>query len=314
MRKFTLPLMAFGAMVVSGLYVSPASAQATRTWVSGVGDDFNPCSRTAPCKTFSGAISKTQAGGEINCLDPGGFGALTITKSITVSCEIGTGGVVVSGTNAIIVNAAATDRVMLKGLDIEGLGTGLAGIRFLSGAALHVTDTVIRGFNSASSGHGIQFAPVATASLFVHNTTIFQTGNGTSGTAIQIRPTGGATSALITNLNANRGTFGIAADGGGGAASIAVTIRDSAINGFTQTAILSTSAGAGVGVMVHSSSSTNSGTGVSATGAGAALRIGSSVVSGNTTGVSGAGVTSYKNNQIDGNGNNGTPVPQVNLN
>src|SRR5881397_1560243 len=82
-----------------------ASAQASRTWVSGVGDDANPCSRTAPCKTFAGAISRTAANGEINCLDPGGFGGVTITKAITISCEAGTAGVLVSGTNGVIVSA-----------------------------------------------------------------------------------------------------------------------------------------------------------------------------------------------------------------
>src|SRR3989442_155915 len=108
-----------------------ASAQASRTWVSGVGDDANPCSRTAPCKTFPGAISKTASGGEINCLDPGGFGGVTITKAITIKCQYTEGGVLVSGTNAIVVNAAATDKVVLKGLDINGFGTGLNGIRIL---------------------------------------------------------------------------------------------------------------------------------------------------------------------------------------
>ena len=94
---------------------APAHAQATRTWVSGVGDDANPCSRTAPCKTFAGAISKTAAGGEINCLDPGGFGAVTITKSITHRLPIGIeAGVLCRGTNGIIVNAAATDTVVLE--------------------------------------------------------------------------------------------------------------------------------------------------------------------------------------------------------
>src|SRR3984957_15015789 len=81
------------------LGASAANAQATRTWVSGVGDDANPCSRTAPCKTFAGAISKTAAAGEIDCLDPGGFGALTITKSITIDCLGLSESVLVSGTN-----------------------------------------------------------------------------------------------------------------------------------------------------------------------------------------------------------------------
>src|SRR5881628_3075459 len=120
--RFALNIL---AVAVFGLAISSvAQAQATRTWVSGVGDDANPCSRTAPCKTFAGAISKTATGGEINVLDPGGFGAVTITKSITISSEGFEAGVLVSGTNGIIVNAGNTANVVLRGLDIEGLGTG----------------------------------------------------------------------------------------------------------------------------------------------------------------------------------------------
>src|SRR5437763_15362461 len=90
------------------------SAQATRTWVSGVGDDANPCSRTAPCKTFAGAISKTAAGGEIDALDPGGFGAVTITKSITIDGGGTFASVLVSGTNGIVVSAGINDVVILR--------------------------------------------------------------------------------------------------------------------------------------------------------------------------------------------------------
>src|SRR5499426_3189179 len=87
MRKGLLLLAIVGALLLPLLDTAPAQAQASRTWVSGVGDDLNPCSRTAPCKTFAGAISKTAVNGEINCLDPGGFGAVTITKSITIDCH-----------------------------------------------------------------------------------------------------------------------------------------------------------------------------------------------------------------------------------
>src|ERR1043166_848374 len=118
MRKIALALAILGTTLVPVLYTAPAHAQATRTWVSGVGDDANPCSRTAPCKTFAGAISKTAPGGEINCLDPGGFGALTITKSISIICgESGEAGVLVSGTPGITVVAGPSDRVVLRGLD-----------------------------------------------------------------------------------------------------------------------------------------------------------------------------------------------------
>src|SRR5437867_642944 len=114
MRKIVF-LTAIAGLLLPLVFSAPAHAQATRTWVSGVGDDANPCSRTAPCKTFAGAISKTAPSGEINCLDPGGFGAVTITKAITISCEIGTAGVLVSGTNGIIVNAGVNDAVVLRG-------------------------------------------------------------------------------------------------------------------------------------------------------------------------------------------------------
>ena len=140
-------LVLFG--VTAALVMAAASlarAQATRTWVSGVGDDANPCSRTAPCKTFAGAISKTAAKGEINCLDPGGFGGVTITKSITIKCHYTEGGVLVSGTNAIVINAATTDRVTLKGLDINGIGTGLNGVRVIQARSVHLVDVEVFGF------------------------------------------------------------------------------------------------------------------------------------------------------------------------
>src|SRR4051812_4349549 len=133
------------ALVLVALAVPTAAfGQATRTWVSGVGDDANPCSRTAPCKTFAGAISKTANGGEINCLDPGGFGGVTIGKSLTIKCHYTEGGVLVSGTNAIVVNATATDKVTLRGLDVNGIGTGaqtsLTGIKVLSAKSVHIID------------------------------------------------------------------------------------------------------------------------------------------------------------------------------
>src|SRR3977135_1949432 len=127
--RFTIKILVIATFVFA--FASMAQAQATRTWVSGVGDDANPCSRTAPCKTFAGAISKTANGGEINVLDPGGFGGVTITKSITRAAGALQAGVLVSCTNRIIINALATDNVVLRGLDIEGLGTGLDGIKVL---------------------------------------------------------------------------------------------------------------------------------------------------------------------------------------
>src|SRR5437588_7565168 len=121
-----LGMFAVATLMLSSL----ASGQATRTWVSGVGDDVNPCSRTAPCKTFAGAISKTATAGEINCLDPGGFGTITITKSITLNCHEVFGSILASGVPGVTINAtAAGSRVVLRGLQINGIqgGANVAG-------------------------------------------------------------------------------------------------------------------------------------------------------------------------------------------
>src|SRR6201981_2028561 len=123
----------FAAVVVGLVLPGAALAQATRTWVSGVGDDANPCSRTAPCKTFAGAISKTAINGEINCLDPGGFGAVTITQSITIDCHEVFASILNSGTNGVNIpfdsfNAADTRKtVRLRNLNFNGANTGLIG-------------------------------------------------------------------------------------------------------------------------------------------------------------------------------------------
>ena len=124
-------------MVAVLILSTSAFAQATRTWVSGVGDDVNPCSRTAPCKTFAGAISKTATGGIINALDSAGFGTLTITKAITVDATPFMGGMLAGGVAGVIVNAGTAD-VFLRGLDIEGTGGGTRGIRILAAGRVEI--------------------------------------------------------------------------------------------------------------------------------------------------------------------------------
>ena len=196
MRIFLRGVLAIVA--VAALHATPAWAQATRTWVSGVGDDVNPCSRTAPCKTFAGAISKTATGGEINCLDFGGFGAVTITKSITIKCEGTIGGILATGTNGVNINDSAsappgTAIVTLSGLDIEGVNTGLNGTSFASGAALHVHKTQIRGFRaSGNGGNGISFAPTGKAELYVADSYITDNASTATTSGILVRPTGNA--------------------------------------------------------------------------------------------------------------------------
>jgi hypothetical protein len=155
--------------VVALTTASLAEAQATRTWVSGVGDDANPCSRTAPCKTFAGAISKTATGGYIDALDPGGFGAVTITKSITIDGGGGSlAGLLGTSGSGVIVNAPSDATVILRNLSIEGAGTGSNGIRVIAAGQVHVERCTIQNFLN----NGILFS--ASGDLFVTDTSIKQ--------------------------------------------------------------------------------------------------------------------------------------------
>lgn len=273
--------------IIAGLFLpflgsAPARAQATRTWVSGVGDDANPCSRTAPCKTFAGAISKTAAGGEINCIDPGGFGALTITKAITISCEAGTAGVLVAGTNGFTISAGASDVVVLRGLDIDGTGTGLSGIQFHSGASLLVQDCSIRNFEG-TPGLGIAFDTTTNATLNVLNTVVEHNGTAAGGGGIRVNPTNATAiaSAYLDHVTVTRNNVGVAALGSGPTA--AMQVNESAI-----TANLS------VGAL--------------ASGAGAVVRIGRSAIVNNGGASISGNVLSYLDNQINGNNPDTAPA------
>ena len=178
------------------LLPAAAQAQATRTWVSGVGDDVNPCSRTAPCKTFAGAISKTAASGEINVLDPGGFGAVTITKAITIDGGPFTAGVLTNAANAINVSAGVGDEVVLRDLDIDGLCTATAGIRFNSGKKLLVESSTIRAFST----WGIHVTPsTANSTVVIDNVEMNNCGDGTIGGGIDAEPTAPSVDVLVRN-------------------------------------------------------------------------------------------------------------------
>ena len=178
-RRIALRMLACATLTIA--FAAIANAQATRTWVSGVGDDVNPCSRTAPCKTFAGAISKTAANGEIDALDPGGFGTITITKTITIDGTNGQGfgSILAAGTNGVIVNDSLTGApntivVRLRNLSIHGANTGFSGVRFLSGKALHVENCQIYGFRgNGFNSHGIDVQMTATGGqISVKNTNI----------------------------------------------------------------------------------------------------------------------------------------------
>jgi hypothetical protein len=269
---------------------SLAHAQATRTWVSGVGDDANPCSRTAPCKTFAGAISKTASGGEINVLDPGGFGAVTITKPITISSEGFEAGVLVSGTNGIVVNVPnATDVVVLRGLDLEGLGTGLSGITVLTGGTVFVEKCTIEKFTT-----GINFTPsVAGSQLFVTDTSVRSDGTGTTGGGIFSGPTGGTVKVSLDRVRMENNVFGFKAQGNTNA-----TVNHSVAAGHSSGAGFSAASGV-TNLTIENSVSTNNSIGV-VCNSGTVVRIGNTSITSNGTAIGGTGTaSSFKNNDID---------------
>jgi hypothetical protein len=291
----------FGA---AALWASPAAAQATRTWVSGVGDDVNPCSRTAPCKTFAGAISKTAAGGEINCIDPGGFGAVTITKSITIDCTGTMGAVLNSGTNGIIINdATGVAEVKLRGLSIDGAGisAGLNGIRFLAGRSLAVENVYIQNQNG---GSGISIQPTTAVRVVLENVSIVDGGMG-----ILVMPTSaGQATVLIRNTRiAGNSGVGLKVDSTATSAfdhTVTVEYSDISTNGsgiFTNSTIRN------ISMTVNATSITsNTGAGISNNGANSTMTVGDTTITGNGSGVSataGAATFTYGDNRNDGNPN-----------
>jgi hypothetical protein len=304
-----------------------AQAQATRTWISGVGDDVNPCSRTAPCKTFPGAISKTAAGGEIDTLDPGGFGAVTVTKSITLANEgIGEAGILVAGTNGVTVNCATDPNcvVVLRGLQIDGGPIGsnsLAGVRFVAGKALIIQNCVIRNFTGGSpNGFGVNFNPSASQPmyLFIEDSKFNNNGPvGGTGGNVFIQPSGSPMIGVaIRNTSAVNGGFGFGADGSnmtaGAGVGIFMSITDSTASGNANGGVAGTITGAStavVNVNVDRMVISNNGVGLNAKGASSTVRFGNSIIQGNAVEYKNTGtMTTYGTNQRDGNGaGTGTP-------
>jgi hypothetical protein len=186
-------------------FASPAFAQATRTWVSGVGDDVNPCSRTAPCKTFAGAISKTAAGGEINAIDPGGFGAVTITKSITIDGAGTQASILALNTNGVIINGANVT-VNLRNLSINGAnGTVGNGIRILQASGVNIDNVNLMNFaGTGTNGRGVTIETSTNAvRVNVSNSSIYNMENH----GIHSAPTGGSVILVVDNVSIARGAL-----------------------------------------------------------------------------------------------------------
>jgi hypothetical protein len=274
-----------------------ASAQANRTWVSAVGDDANPCSRTSPCKTFAGAIFKTNVGGEIDVLDPGGYGAVTISKSITIDAGQQFGSILAASVTGIIINiTAASDSaktVRLRGLAINGLGTAIDGIRISAASQVFIEDVLVEGV----SRHGLNVvAPgvyVSVAQSTIRNAAKF---------GINVEPNETTTTASLAMESTNVSTCEVGLFAGRGTIA---TVRDSAfLHNVTGVGAQGSDVALVECIVAHGDrglvARTNS-----------AIRISLTTVTRNQTGLAaatGGKIISFKNNIVHGNGTDGVPT------
>jgi hypothetical protein len=310
MSKVRTTLNILAVAIFTLTVASMAQAQATRTWVSGVGDDVNPCSRTAPCKTFAGAISKTAASGEISVLDPGGFGTLTITKSITVDGGTGSGwaSVLASSTSGFIINATgADDRVVLRNISINGAPTtfpGLRGIRIVAAKSVHIENCQITGFRG-NPGRGIEDVRSVDGDLYVSGTVI----RNNSGSGIVVLPSAGTPTlrSFIDNSQiVQNGTGGI----GTGYVLVGTNLEGTITNStVSKNATIGIGGESGANINVVNCMVHHNATGLDSNGVATSLRVSRTNVSGNGSGLgfSGGTILSYGNNEVSGNGASNGP-------
>ena len=303
--RFTIKLLVIATFLLA--FASIAQAQASRTWVSGVGDDANPCSRTAPCKTWAGAISKTAACGEIDALDPGGFGAVTITKSITLDGSGTFASILASLVNGIVINAAATDVVTIRGISIDGFCNGNNGINILQAKTVNVEDCVIFRF---STGNGITVNETNDLNLNVRNTVI----RDNTLDAINTFTSGGSNAVKVTldNVSLIGSANGLHARSGS-----RVTANHSVFSNNSTNGVFVDAAGSNFSscVIWNSQISMNGANGVRAGNGGnvggSGVSISQNLIDRNTgNGVlvsTGGVVVTFGNNDIQGNGTDGCP-------
>jgi hypothetical protein len=302
-----------GAVFLALLSIPANAATTARTWVSGVGNDANTaslCSRTAPCATFAAALTVTSPAGEINCLDPGGFGAVTITQSTSIVCgTAGEAGVLVSGaTDGITINGGSTDNVYLSGLDFEG---GDEGIRINSAHRVTIQNCVIKGFLN-----GIDAIPSTSMTLEIKDTTVINNSN----LGVYVAATSGHTvyASIDHSLIQNNTVDGVFADGTfSGAVLLGITDSPMSLNGTNGLQVQSGTGGGNAKVnVIRSSFVTNGGAGIKAdqsSGGNASVIVGSSMFADDLGGaiglVAGGTVYSLGNNQLSGPpGNSPTPL------
>jgi hypothetical protein len=296
MKSSLLALVAIA--FACSLHANPAQAQ--RVFVSATGLDTNPCTFASPCRSFQHAHDVAAANGEIDVLDPAGYGPVTITKAISIQGHGFSGITVASGGTGITINATSTDNVALNGLLIEGGQVGSIGIRFNSGALLTVENCTVRNV----PGSGLTFAPTAAAKLAVSNSYFDGNGDG-----IDIDTLGsGAVSASVdrTGLYGNF-SAGIFVTGANGTGALNVAVTDSiSANNFYGFFVVSSSGHSVTNLsLTHVLAEGNGGVGIRANQPNATLWLAQSTVSGNAAGFSigtGSVINSYLDNYFANNG------------
>lgn len=311
----TRTMLRTGCALLLLLAASTAGAQATRTWVSGLGDDVNPCSRTAPCKTFAGAISKTAPGGIVNAVDSGAYGTVTITKAITIDGAGHQSGVLASGQNGIIVNIAATEadrRVVLRGLNIDGAGsggaastprtTGLSGVRILAADSVLIEDVEIQNFLD----NGIDVLVPGSVDVTVRNSSI----NRIEGPGVSVLALAGTAVVEIDSSVVNRSEYGVLAQ-----ARSRVRARELQVPGASIAAFAAQPAVGTLGeIVVDAGSASHGAIGMLAAGPGARITLDGVTVTGNEVGIAvtdGAVVASFGDNRIFDNALDGQPTEEL---
>jgi hypothetical protein len=314
--SFNIVAISLGVVLHAGF----AQAQSARTWVSHSGDDAHACTAASPCLTFAGAYAKTSAGGEIDVLDGGDFGVLSINHAITIAND-GAGTAAITPSNgAILIVAGSTDDVVLRGLNVNGAFSSGAGIVFVNGASLLVDHCNIHGFQS---GTGITFDPNSPAKLWVTDT-VFSNDGVSSGASVWILNANGSdTTAHFERVQVlHAAGNGIRADSTqSGAGAMVVGLHDVVVDGATGSgvvAVTATSGGPAVNIVADDvTSSHNIGFGVRAVGGTASIALSRSTVTNNTRGVgvsSGGVLVSYSDNRIEGNVNgDGDPTATLPL-
>jgi hypothetical protein len=300
-----MSMVALAVAIVGWLLAvaQPAGAQSLRTFVSALGNDSSAnCASTAPCRTFAGALAKTSPGGEITVLDSGDFGPVTIDKSVSIIAE----GVDarLEAFNAITVNSAAGDVVVLRGLTVDGTFDGSSGIRLLGSGVLHVQKCVIKGF-----AFGLRVFSAPAAELYVSDTQISRNAAG-----VDIRGEAQPPKVLLERVQIENNAIGLFVSG-----RAAVTVRDSVAagngaEGFRaggNTIVF----GEVTRLLIERSAAVNNGTGISSRGSPdvTTVTIADSTITGNGTGLAATGgaIASFGNNRIAGNGTDGAPTTTV---